>query len=101
MGPTVFILPVRMTAYLRTTFVPYAASRAMKKWLQCLAYLLPGLKHLGEDRRQDWEIQENATRMETPGNIIPLGGLHEEGGNKSLSGGDKIPGRSLASPGDI
>ncbi len=82
MGPTVFVLPVRMTAYLRTTFVPYAASRVMKKWFQCLAYLLPGLKHLGEDRRQDWEIQEKATRLETPGNIIPLGGLHEEGGNK-------------------
>ena len=82
MGPTVFVLPVRMTAYLRTTFVPYAASRVMKKWFQCLAYLLPGLKHLGEDRRRDWEIQEKATRLETPGNIIPLGGLHEEGGNK-------------------
>ena len=82
LGPTVFTLPVRMTAYLRTTCLPYSASGAMKKWLQRLFHLLPGLKHLGERHRHDWEIQDNATRMATPGNIIPLGGLHEEGGNE-------------------
>jgi hypothetical protein len=39
------------------------------------------LQRLGEEHRQDWEILDDATRMATPGNIIPLGGLHEEGGN--------------------
>ncbi len=82
LGPSVFILPVRMTAYLRTTFLPSVASGAMKKWLRHLVHLLPGSRHLGERLRHDWEIQDNATRMETPGNIIPLGGLHEEGGNE-------------------
>jgi hypothetical protein len=82
LGPTVFVLPVRMTAYLRTTFVPYAASGTMKRWLQCLAQLLPGLKLLGNERRRDWEIQDKATHLETPGNVIPLGGLHEEGGHR-------------------
>ena len=82
LGPSVFVLPVRMTAYLRTTFLPSMASGAMKKWLRRLVHLLPGSRHVGERLRHDWEIQDNATRMETPGNIIPLGGLHEEGGNE-------------------
>jgi hypothetical protein len=82
LGPTVFTLPVRMTAYLRTTCLPYGASGVMKTGLQRLLHLLPGLKHLGERHRHDWEIQDNATRMATPGNILPLGGLHEEGGNE-------------------
>ena len=82
LGPKVFVLPIRMTVYLRTTAVPYAVSGAMKKWLRCFANLLPGLKHLGIERRQEWKIQYNDTRMETPGNVVPLGGLHEEGGNE-------------------
>ncbi|MDP2840490.1 MAG: hypothetical protein Q8O11_10590, partial [Syntrophales bacterium] len=81
MFPMAFILPVRMKAYSRITYLPYSASGAMKKWSQRLR-LLPGLRRLGEQRVQDWEIQENATRLDTPGNIIALGGLHEEGGNE-------------------
>jgi len=88
MFPTVFTLPVRMTAYLRTTYIPDPASG--EKWLDHLFRLLPGLRSLGEERRQDWEIQDNATRMATPGNIVPLGGLHEEGGN-DLSLEEKKP----------
>ncbi len=82
LGPSVFVLPIRMTAYLRTTFLPSSVSGTMKKWLRHLVHLLPGSRHLGEQLRHDWEIQDNATRMEAPGNIIPLGGLHEEGGNE-------------------
>ncbi len=81
LGPTVFTLPVRMTAYLRTTSIPAGESGTTKKRLPSFINLLPGLKHLGEQRRHDWEVQDNATRMEEPGNIVALGGLHEEGGN--------------------
>lgn len=80
-GPTAFVLPVRMTAHLRTTYVPYAALGRMQKCLHHLYQILPGLQQVGMRRRHDWAIQDNATRMETPGNIIPLGGLNEEGGN--------------------
>jgi len=79
LGPTIFVLPVRMTARLRTTLIPGPAWGV--KWPRPLFRLLPGLRRLGEERRQDWEILDDATRMATPGNIIPLGGLHEEGGN--------------------
>ncbi len=79
LGPTIFTLPVRMTAYLRMTCIPAASGVA--KTSPCFFHLLPVLKHLGERHRHDWEVQDNATRMETPGNVIPLGGLHEEGGN--------------------
>ena len=81
-GPSLFILPVRMTAYLRMTFLPSETSSTMKKWLRRLVQLLPGSRHFGEQLRHDWEIQDNATRLETPGNLIPLGGLHQEGGNE-------------------
>jgi hypothetical protein len=81
LGPTVFTLPVRMTAYLRTTCIPAGVTGAPKKRLQRLLQILPGLKHLQERHRRDWEVQDNATRLETPGNVIPLGGLHVEGGN--------------------
>lgn len=80
MFPMAFILPVRMTAYPRITYLPCSTSGATNQWFERLR-LLPGLRRLGEQRVRDWEIQENATRLETPGNIIPLGGLHEEGGN--------------------
>ncbi len=78
--PVDFILPVRMRAYPRITYLPCPAPGTMKRWFEHL-HCLPGLRRLGEQRVQDWEIQENATRLELPGNILPLGGLHEEGGN--------------------
>jgi hypothetical protein len=80
-GPTAFVLPVRMTAYLRTTFVPYPAPGRLTQWFQRLLGTLPGLRQAGMRRLRDWAVQDNATRLETPGNIIPLGGLQEEGGN--------------------
>ncbi|MCE5284021.1 MAG: hypothetical protein LLG93_18200 [Deltaproteobacteria bacterium] len=79
MYPTVFTAPVRMTAYLRTTFIPDPVTG--EKWLRRLVRILPGLERLGKQRRQDWQVLEDATRMAIPGNIIPLGGLHGEGGN--------------------
>jgi hypothetical protein len=82
MFPRAFTLPVRMTANLRTTFVPDPA--ACEKWLHRIVRLLPGLERVGEQRRRDWEVLDDATRMAVPGNIIPLGGLHEEGGNNLL-----------------
>ena len=88
MFPTVFTLPVRVTAYLRTTYIPGAAWGA--KWLRYLAPLLPGLRSIGEERRHDWEIMDDATRMATPGNVISLGGLHDEG-ETDLRLDEKIP----------
>ena len=80
--PTVFTLPVRMTAYLRTTYLPDPASGTMKTGSAVSSISCRVCSTWGSGRH-DWEIQDNATRMATPGNIIPLGGLHEEGGNDS------------------
>jgi hypothetical protein len=79
MFPAAFTLPVRMTAYLQTTYISDPASG--KRWFSHLFSLLPGLRHLGEERRRDWEVQDNATRMAIPGNIVALGGLQENAGN--------------------
>jgi hypothetical protein len=79
LGQALFTLPVRMTVFLRTTLIPRTASGASQHALRLLFQRLPGLAHIGAERLQDWEIQDNATRMERPGNVIPLGGFHEEG----------------------
>ena len=80
-GPTSFVLPVRMTAYLRTTFIPYVTTGKIRNWLTYLLQIIPGLRHVGMRHMNDWEIQDDATHLASEGNIIPLGGLHEEGGN--------------------
>ncbi|MHB9097775.1 MAG: hypothetical protein ACYC5X_08125 [Syntrophales bacterium] len=81
LGPTVFTLPVRMTAYLRTTYLTSAGTGGVERWSPRFFPFLPAFRHAGRQRRHDWEVQDNATRMDTQGNVIPLGGLHEEGGN--------------------
>lgn len=77
--PSVFTLPVRMTAHLRTTYIPGPAPRGSV--LGRLLRSFPPLRCLTGERRHDWEVQDDRTRMAEPGNLIPLGGLHEEGGN--------------------
>jgi hypothetical protein len=81
MGPTVFTLPVLMTAYLRTTYLPSAGPEDVTSWSPRFFPFLPSLRHAGRQRRHDWEVQDNATQMDRQGNVIPLGGMHEEGGN--------------------
>ena len=81
LGPTLFTLPVRMTAYLRTTYLPPADRGTQREGLRVSSLACPVSGAAGQQRRHDWEVQDDATRMETPGNVIPLGGLHEEGGN--------------------
>jgi len=82
LGPSVFVLPVRMMIHRRMTYLADIASGTIRTACRRLLRFIPGLRDLGVERRQDWEIQDNATRLETPGNIIPLGGVHEEGGNE-------------------
>jgi hypothetical protein len=82
LGSSVFILPVRMMVHRRITYLPDAESGLINALSRFFPPLIPSLKHLGSKLHQDWEIQDNATRMAHPGNIIPLGGLHEEGGNE-------------------
>nr|MDA8125361.1 hypothetical protein [Deltaproteobacteria bacterium] len=72
--PALFILPVRMTVFMRTTVIPRPLSGPWSR----LSQRLPWLQSFGAERLREWEIQDNATRMASPGNIIPLGGFHEE-----------------------
>ena len=81
LGPSIFFVPVRMSVWYRTTCIPYEASGRMRRLLRRLSNAVPGLRHLGERHQHDWDVQDSATEIAVPGNVIPLGGMHEEGGN--------------------
>jgi hypothetical protein len=75
------ILPIRMNVLRRVSFIPKQAwngfSNFWSRWLSGF----PVLKWLGFQLQSDWIALEQSTRMEHPGNIVTLGGTHEEPGN--------------------
>lgn len=76
----VFVLPVRMQALRTVTHIPSegaAEARGLRRFL----HLFPFARRLEERRRLDWVVQEKATRLASPGNVVPLGSPHQEGGN--------------------
>ncbi len=76
-GPSRQLLPVTTCAYRRTTYIPCDSPNVMIRFLRSLRFL-PGLRVLGHQRVEDWDVQIYSTRMESPGNIVTLGGVQEE-----------------------
>ncbi|MEJ2170347.1 MAG: hypothetical protein P8X90_33015, partial [Desulfobacterales bacterium] len=72
------IIPIRMTAYRKITFIPKKASIPTGQSLYWLAALLPANGWLSLTRREGWEVEPTATRMANPGNIVTLGGVQKE-----------------------
>jgi hypothetical protein len=76
------IIPFRMTAYRQITLVP---RKAFTLWLNRFfswAGSIPGINWLTHEHHQNWLVMEHTTRMESPGNIVTLGGIHEDLGNE-------------------
>jgi hypothetical protein len=75
------IIPIHMTTLRRTTFVPLPGlSRPAAFGLHLLG-LVPSLNWRGQQCRQDWKTLDQGSRMQQPGNIVTLGGIHELAGN--------------------
>jgi len=71
-----------MTAYRQITLVP---RKAFTLWLNRFfswAGSIPGINWLTHEHHQNWLVMEHTTRMESPGNIVTLGGIHEDAGNE-------------------
>ncbi len=76
------IIPFRMTAYRRVTLVPRKIFTpfigCLFKWMESI----PGINWVIHEHQRDWLVMEHAPRMESPGNIVTLGGIHEDLGNE-------------------
>ena len=76
------IIPFRMTAYRRVTYIPRKGVSPLLNRFFSWAGSIPGLSWLAHEHRKDWIGLEHTTRMESPGNIVTLGGIHEDAGNE-------------------
>jgi len=76
------IIPVRIDAFFRNTFIPQnSRSQLFPRLLRSISGRIPGLRHLGEKREESWEIRKPSTRIVAKGNIVTLGGVSGEKGN--------------------
>jgi len=75
------ILPIRMNVLRRWTLLPNSGSGAGSVGWSGRISKIPLLKWMGMRIESDWMALEQSTRMEHPGNIVTLGGTHEEIGN--------------------
>lgn len=81
-GSERMIIPFRMTAYSRITYIPRKAHTSLLNRFFSWAGSIPGLGWLACEHHKDWVAMEHTTRMESPGNIVTLGGIHENAGNE-------------------
>jgi hypothetical protein len=81
-GSERMIIPFRMTAYRRVTYVPRKGHTPTLNRFFSWAGSIPGISWLAHEHRKDWVPLEHTTRMESPGNIVTLGGIHEDAGNE-------------------
>lgn len=79
-GSPRLVIPVRIDAWLRSTFIPLSGGISWA-WLYHLLSYIPGLRNLSHHCKKDWDVQEMSTRIVSHGNIVTLGGVSEESGN--------------------
>lgn len=76
------IIPFRMTAYRRITLVPRKSFHPFSGRFCSRMASIPVINWLTHEHQEDWLVLEHAPRMESPGNIVTLGGIHEDIGNE-------------------
>ena len=80
-GSQRLIIPVRIDTFFRCTYIPQRNSQTCLRLLYSALRHLPGLRHAGQKREEDWEIREMSTRIVPEGNIVTLGGVGPDNGN--------------------
>ncbi len=80
-GPQRQIIPVRIDAFFRDTYIPQRLSHYCLRLLYGVLGYIPGLRRIGQKREEDWEIRELSTRIVPKGNIVTLGGVSEDNSN--------------------
>ena len=77
-GPVRDIIPVTAQAFRRTTHLPRGGNSRLGRSFFRFIHHLPCLGALAEERREDWVVAEQSIRLESPGNIVTLGGVQAE-----------------------
>ncbi len=80
-GSQRLIIPVRIDAFFRRTYIPQGKSRSFQGLLYIALRHVPGLHHMGQIRDEGWEIPELSTHIVPEGNIVTLGGIGANKGN--------------------
>ena len=71
------IIPIVITAFRYVLYIPRKKSRPFNRRLVRLADRFELLSRLGYARKKGWEVQADATCMQTPGNVVTLGGVQK------------------------
>ncbi|MBU2512640.1 hypothetical protein KJ966_14990 [bacterium] len=80
-GPTRDIIPITMAAFRQLTFIPKRNYGYFLKFLNRITQRLGILQGIGHKRVLGWKVQDTSIRMQTPGNIVTLGGVQKNGPN--------------------
>lgn len=72
------ILPLRITAYPRRTYIPYHSETPLHPLLFRFALSASFLNWIGFKCKKSWQVESAATRMATPGNVVTLGGIRSQ-----------------------
>ncbi len=74
------ILPLRLRAYPRNTYIPHQPDAPLHPLLYHAALAVPFLNRIGFTCRRSWQVESASTRMAQNGNVVTLGGIrrHEK-----------------------
>jgi hypothetical protein len=72
------VLPLRLTAYPRRTYIPYRLEPPLHPVLYRFSLSAPFLNWIGFKCRKSWEVESASTRMAQNGNIVTLGGIRRQ-----------------------
>ncbi len=75
------IVPVRVEAFPRVTYLPNRVSSGFLKLLYGILSHVPGLRSIGQKRQESWEVHVFSTRISDRGNVVTLGGVAGSNGN--------------------
>ncbi|MFO7599426.1 MAG: hypothetical protein R6X27_06405 [Candidatus Desulfacyla sp.] len=75
------IIPVRISALRQVTFHLRSGPNAFINLLYKRLRRVPFLRWIGVERCTDWVVQEDSTRLESPGNVVTLGGVQDYADN--------------------
>jgi len=80
------VIPMTLAVFRRTTYIPRDGVNPLVRACCRLPARWSDLRLLCQKKQVDWRIQEDSARMETPGNIVTLGGVQARYSNHILPG---------------
>lgn len=72
------VLPIRLTAYPRNTYIPHRTDPPLHPLLYRISLSASFLNWIGFRCRHSWEVESASTRMAKDGNIVTLGGIRHQ-----------------------